>query len=194
MTSTPVNEPEGEPTRLWPAPRGRHRRPRPRKVLFTAGGLALAAGVLSLVRLGGDPGGAGGLGATEAEPRPDPGTDIGPDRPANVGATVAATPTAPAAMGGPSPAPTPAVSLVPGVPGAPTSVALTPGTTYTPAAAAPAPTRPTTARATAPPAPTPGAPASTMVVPMFGPPPSSLSSSGRPNGARSVGEREGSVS
>jgi hypothetical protein len=36
--------------------RSRHRRPRPRKVLLAAGGLALAAGALSLVRLMPDPG------------------------------------------------------------------------------------------------------------------------------------------
>src|SRR5690349_20801821 len=86
MTSTPVDTwtgpygtavgdtaehedaaPDGRGGGLWvPRPRGRHRRPRPRKVLFAAGGLALAAGVLSLVRLSPDPGGAGGPGTAEA--------------------------------------------------------------------------------------------------------------------------------
>ncbi|MDX5568842.1 hypothetical protein PYK79_43700, partial [Streptomyces sp. ID05-04B] len=54
-----------------PRARGRHRRPRPRKVLFAVGGLALAAGVLSLLRPTPDTGGAGALGTAEAEPRPD---------------------------------------------------------------------------------------------------------------------------
>ncbi|MEU9732373.1 hypothetical protein AB0E07_13110, partial [Streptomyces sp. NPDC048002] len=49
-------------------PRGRHRRPRPRKVLLAAGGLALAAGALTLVRLP-PASGPGGLAAPEAEPR-----------------------------------------------------------------------------------------------------------------------------
>ncbi|NEB11429.1 hypothetical protein G3I32_21730, partial [Streptomyces coelicoflavus] len=39
-----------EPRNAW-FRRGRHRRPRPRKVLLVAGGLALAAGALGLVRL-----------------------------------------------------------------------------------------------------------------------------------------------
>ncbi|MGJ5890809.1 hypothetical protein ACSCBZ_02510 [Streptomyces niveiscabiei] len=48
--------------------RGRHRRPRPRKVVLAAGGLAFAAGVLGLLRVVPD-GGAGtgtGVGAGEA--------------------------------------------------------------------------------------------------------------------------------
>lgn len=57
-------------TRLF-APRGRHRRPRPRKVLLAAGGLALAAGALSLVRMSPDSG-VSGLGATESDPAPRP--------------------------------------------------------------------------------------------------------------------------
>ncbi|QNP70558.1 hypothetical protein IAG44_14680 [Streptomyces roseirectus] len=40
-------------------PRGRHRRPRPRKVFLAAGGLAFAAGVLGLLRIVPEPGGAG---------------------------------------------------------------------------------------------------------------------------------------
>ncbi|MEU6809244.1 hypothetical protein ABZ920_09585 [Streptomyces sp. NPDC046831] len=52
--------------------RGRHRRPRHRKVLLAAGGLALAAGALSLVRLAPESG-VGGLGAAEAEPQPGHG-------------------------------------------------------------------------------------------------------------------------
>ncbi|MEU3248540.1 hypothetical protein, partial [Streptomyces sp. NPDC006875] len=50
--------------------RGRHRRPpRPRRALFAVGGLALAAGALSLARLAPD-GVTGGGGGAEAEPRP----------------------------------------------------------------------------------------------------------------------------
>ena len=48
MTTTGLAEEGG--IRLF-GPRGRHRKPRPRKVLLAAGGLALAAGALSLVRL-----------------------------------------------------------------------------------------------------------------------------------------------
>ncbi|MFD4572246.1 hypothetical protein ACFWNK_15120 [Streptomyces sp. NPDC058417] len=48
--------------------RGRHRKPRsPRGALFAAGGLALTAGALSLVRLAPDP--RPGAGAPEAAPR-----------------------------------------------------------------------------------------------------------------------------
>ena len=122
---------------------------------MAAGGLALAAGVLGLVRLTGDPGGAAGFGTAEADPRPDPVTGTDPDRPANVGATVAATPTVPSTMGGESATPAPAVSLVPGTPGTPTSVALTPGATYTPAARTPAPAGTAAPRATASRTPTP---------------------------------------
>ncbi|WP_416971935.1 hypothetical protein [Streptomyces sp. 4F14] len=48
-------------------PRGRHRRPRPRKVVLAAGGLAFAAGVLGLLRVMPDGGGGGtsGVGAGE---------------------------------------------------------------------------------------------------------------------------------
>ncbi|MEU1695549.1 hypothetical protein ABZ590_30060, partial [Streptomyces hirsutus] len=48
--------------------RGRHRKPRHRKLLLAGGGLALTAGALSLVRLASDPGPAD-LGAG-AGPRP----------------------------------------------------------------------------------------------------------------------------
>ncbi|MFE1241511.1 hypothetical protein [Streptomyces tendae] len=82
-TGTPT-----EPRYAW-GRRGRHRRPRPRRVLLAAGGLALAAGALSVVRLlpesGGDPGAFGGErtaregeeGAAEDDPgdrAPAPGT------------------------------------------------------------------------------------------------------------------------
>ncbi|WP_405991266.1 hypothetical protein [Streptomyces sp. NBC_00986] len=130
-----------------PLPRGRHRRPRPRKVLLAVGGLAVAAGVLSLVRLAPESG-VGGLGTAEAEPRPDPGTGAtdGTDRPANAAATISADPTAiPSAtsvMGGITPSPTTTSGVVP-----------TPYATATPPAAADADptTVPETTTATTPP-------------------------------------------
>ncbi|MEU1516721.1 hypothetical protein ABZ490_32030 [Streptomyces sp. NPDC005811] len=164
MAGTAVDDTQGETGRLWAAPRGRHRRPRPRKVLFAAGGLALAAGVLSLVRLSSGPSGVTGIGTAEAEPHVEPpvtraGSGSGTDRTAGTGATVAPTPTAPSPMGGASAEPAPEVSLVPGTPGTPTSVALTPSASYVPAhTPAPAPTRGTTPRPTPPP---PRAPAPT---------------------------------
>ncbi|MEU1181532.1 hypothetical protein ABZ464_28600 [Streptomyces sp. NPDC005820] len=169
MTGTPVDDAQVETSRLWAAPRGRHRRPRPRKVLFAAGGLALAAGVLSLVRMSSGPSGVTGIGTAEAEPRPDPvtGADTATDHAANAGATVAATPPPPSAMGAASAEPAPEVSLVPGTPGAPTSVALTPGASYTPAPShppAPAPTR------TAAPRPTPTPPPPPAPAPALTPP------------------------
>ncbi|MGW2616732.1 hypothetical protein [Streptomyces sp. NPDC001500] len=137
---------EAEADRPWaPRPRGRHRRPRPHKVLFAAGGLALAAGVLSLVRLTPDAAGPAGVGAAEADPQPDPfastGADTGPGRSVDTAATVAPSPSAPSAMGGASADPAPEAGLLPGAPGSPTSVALTPGVTYTPAAPGPAATQ-----------------------------------------------------
>ncbi|MFB7595955.1 hypothetical protein [Streptomyces sp. NPDC056160] len=68
----------GGRTPSHPRVRGRHRRPRPRprKALLTAGGLALAAGVLSLVRLAPEYG-HGGPGAAEAEPYRHGGPDGG---------------------------------------------------------------------------------------------------------------------
>lgn len=136
-----------------PLPRGRHRRPRPRKILLAVGGLAVAAGVLSLVRLAPESG-VGGLGTAEAEPRPDPGTGAtdGTDRPANAAATIsadpAAIPSATSVMGGVTPTPTTASGVVP-----------TPYATATPTAAADPTTIPeTTTAATTPPAPQEPAP------------------------------------
>ncbi|MGW1781321.1 hypothetical protein ACWCQQ_19585 [Streptomyces sp. NPDC002143] len=185
-----------EADRPWaPRARGRHRRPRPRKVLFAAGGLALAAGVLSFVRLTPDPGGAGGLGTVEAEPQPDPvastaddigadpdtAADRGADRSADPEDIVAATPTAPSAMGGASAGPTPGPGLLPGAPGSPTSVALTPGATYTPAApaATPAPHAPPPAAA-ATKAPQPPQPAPTTAAPAPAPRPENPEAPRRP--------------
>ncbi|UUU24587.1 hypothetical protein [Streptomyces sp. DSM 40750] len=92
-----------------PRPRGRHRRPRPRKVLFAVGGMALAAGALSLLRLASDPVG-GGSGAAGAAPR---AADEVTDEATNAGATMGSepsagpgTPTADTPMGGGNPAPT----------------------------------------------------------------------------------------
>ncbi|MER6045045.1 hypothetical protein ABT136_30575, partial [Streptomyces sp. NPDC001856] len=74
-TGTGTAEGTAEPVeqvRLWPpGGRGRHRRPRPRKVLLVAGGLALAAGALSLVRLTPDSP-VPGIGTAEADPRLEP--------------------------------------------------------------------------------------------------------------------------
>lgn len=160
-------------TRLF-APRGRHRRPRPRKVLLAAGGLALAAGALSLVRMSPDSG-VSGLGATESDPAPAPGTDAEPDRSTNAAATLTpnapkATPSATSAMGGLGTAPTTDSIVVPtpartattaphgpgGAP-APTPPAARPGTqTPEPPTTTPRAPRPTT------PAPeTPGRPPTT---------------------------------
>lgn len=102
-----------EPLRPW-TPRGRHRRPRPRKVLLAAGGLALAAGVLSLVRMAPDSG-VGGVGTAEAEPSPDPGndTDRATDAVATVGSVPEVSPSATSVMGGLSATATTGSSVVP---------------------------------------------------------------------------------
>ncbi|MFF8425320.1 MULTISPECIES: hypothetical protein [unclassified Streptomyces] len=84
--------------------RGRHRKPRPRKVLLAAGGLALAAGVLSLVRVAPDSG-VGAPGTAEAEPRLDQGgTTDHASGPAS-DTTPTTLPSATSVMGGFSPAP-----------------------------------------------------------------------------------------
>ncbi|MER7637355.1 hypothetical protein [Streptomyces sp. NPDC126522] len=153
-----------------PLPRGRHRRPRPRKILLAVGGLAVAAGVLSLVRLAPESG-VGGLGTAEAEPSPDATRSA--DRPANAAATIRADPTAipttipsaTSAMGGESATPTTTSGVVP-TPYATT--AHTPAEVHppavpeTPAAATPPPEAPAPhpTSSTAPdPTPTPSRPA-----------------------------------
>ncbi|WP_371669489.1 hypothetical protein OG985_18565 [Streptomyces sp. NBC_00289] len=181
-----------EPLRLFaPRVRGRHRRPRPRKVLLAAGGLALAAGVLSLVRLTPDSG-VGGIDAAEAEPSADQGTDSDAGRSTNAAATIRKvpemSPSSTSAMGGLGPSPTPDASLLP-APGAPASpftsapadaAVATPApdsTTIPDTTYAPAPTatpRPPTAtapagRPTRPPAPAP-APSRTTAPPAPGAP------------------------
>lgn len=123
--------------------RGRHRRPRPRKALFAAGGLALAVGALSLLRPASDSGG----GTAEAGPRLQPTTDTrqepetgrAPD-PTDAAATVSGTPgptsTAPAPMGGGS---TAAAGAVPSAsPTSPTSAVRTPSGPYAPRTRQPA--------------------------------------------------------
>lgn len=135
-----------------PLPRGRHRRPRPRKILLAVGGLAVAAGVLSLVRLAPESG-VGGLGTAEAEPSPDATRSA--DRPANAAATIRADPTAipstlPSAtsvMGGESATPTTTSGVVP-----------TPYATHIPTGGEPTTVPETTTAATPPPAPRAPAP------------------------------------
>ncbi|MGW5103468.1 hypothetical protein [Streptomyces sp. NPDC004100] len=100
--------PESTKDAVPPPRRGRHRRPRPRKVLLAAGGLALAAGVLSLVRVAPESGLAGPATA-EAEPQHGWGAQGIGDSP-GASATLAAAPTAlpstATALGGTRPAPT----------------------------------------------------------------------------------------
>ncbi|MFJ6083937.1 hypothetical protein ACIQI8_21300 [Streptomyces sp. NPDC092369] len=150
---------------------GRHRRPRPRKVLFAAGGIALAAGVLSLVRLAPESG-VGGIGAAEAEPGQQL-PDIGTDRATNAAATLAASPvpSATSVLGGESATPTgvpvptattsptalpgarvtPGPTTIPEAPNAPTTAPRAPA----PATTAPAPQPTPTATQPPPPAPAP---------------------------------------
>lgn len=177
-------------TRLF-GPRGRHRRPRPRKVLLAAGGLALAAGALSLVRMSPDSG-VSGLGATESDPAPAPGTDAEPDRSTNAAATLTpnapkATPSATSAMGGLGTAPTTDSIVVPtpartattaphgpgGAP-APTPPSALPGTqtpepsTTTPRATAPAPETPGRPPTTPPPTQQPQPDDNSVCIPIIG--------------------------
>jgi hypothetical protein len=113
-TGTPT-----EPRYVW-GRRGRHRRPRPRKVLLAAGGLALAAGALSVVRLLPEPGGGlGGFGA-EAGPRVEGGgRDTASDR--------ATAPAAAATDGGPPGASPSATSAMGGLNGSPGPGLIPPG-------------------------------------------------------------------
>ncbi|MET9832705.1 hypothetical protein ABZ078_26140 [Streptomyces sp. NPDC006385] len=108
---------DGPATARLFGPRGRHRRPRPRKALLAAGGLALAAGALSLLRLTPDSD-VTTLGTAESDPAPVSGTDTETDRSTNAAATVPtrhpkASPTATSAMGGAGTAPTTATVVVP---------------------------------------------------------------------------------
>ncbi|MGW0219214.1 hypothetical protein [Streptomyces tendae] len=117
-TGTPT-----EPRYAW-GRRGRHRRPRPRRVLLAAGGLALAAGALSVVRLlpesGGDPGAFGAGAGPRVE---GSGRGAAQDRATSPGATgvgpSGASPSPTSVMGGLSGSPAP--GLVPGLVPAPSA-------------------------------------------------------------------------
>ncbi|MEU4927929.1 hypothetical protein AB0G54_15685 [Streptomyces yokosukanensis] len=139
--------------------RGRHRKPRPRKTLLAAGGLALAAGALTLLRVTPDPG-VGSPGTAEAEPHV--GTADGATDHATGTTTTKAPGAAPSAisvLGGRSPAPTPAspAATTPSPPAPasgrtlPTGPTATPGTPRPPSAP---PSTPHPAPTTAHPAPT----------------------------------------
>ncbi|MFF5843598.1 hypothetical protein ACFY74_19235 [Streptomyces massasporeus] len=132
-----------------PGVRGRHRKPRPRKVLLAAGGLALAAGALSLLRLTSGPG--ADAGTVEAGPRPDPvttATDDATRTAATFPAVPDASPSSPTALG--------ALPLTPVTKGARPSPSTTTGTPATATATRPTSTTiPDTPNAPAPaPAPT----------------------------------------
>lgn len=108
--------------------RGRHRKPRPRRAVLAAGGLALAAGALSLVRMAPESG-VGAPDTAEAGPRLDAGGTT--DRSANTAVTVGAAPTdlpsATSPMGGVSGNPTPSGPASPTAPpGSATAVPTTP--------------------------------------------------------------------
>ncbi|MFJ8592831.1 hypothetical protein [Streptomyces sp. NPDC093598] len=149
-----------------PRVRGRHRKPRTRKVLLAAGGLALATGALSLLRLTSGPG--TDAGTVEAGPRPDPAGTATDDATHTATALPAApdvSPSSPTALGGPAPSPATKVTRP--------SPSTTTGTPVTSTATGPAPTTipdppNTTAPAPAPtasggaprPAPSPPAPPS----------------------------------
>jgi hypothetical protein len=164
-----------DPQRLRPV-RGRHRRPRPRRVLFAVGGLALAAGALSFVRMA-PVSVLGGGGSAEAESRAGAAaTDTAGDAVTTVEAVPSARPeaaTATAPMGGASASPTPGVSLVP-TPLASTPASVPPGHGSTPVTSAPDATGiPSAPRTTSPPAPptTPAAPRPTPTTTTHAPDP-----------------------
>ncbi|MFC9683422.1 hypothetical protein [Streptomyces sp. NPDC056948] len=169
--TAPAEPAPAETAPFTPRVRGRHRKPRSHKALLAAGGLALAAGALSLVRLASVPG-PDGVGSVEAEPRPDPVT-TGTDQTADTAATFPATapevsPSSPTVLGGLTPSPAtrgtrPAPPAATGTRGATTTAAHRPTTipdtpnTPVPATQGNAP-RPTPA-APAPPSGTTPAPA-----------------------------------
>ncbi|GGP65306.1 hypothetical protein ACWDY7_16230 [Streptomyces calvus] len=131
--------PSGTPSR------GRHRKPRPRKALLAAGGLALAAGAVALVRLTAAPDGgpsieAGARSTPHAE-EPAPVATFTTDAPAP---RTHADPTSPTALGEANPVPLPTRTPPPAPEDIPTTV---PVTVNTP----PAPTPPHTPAATPPP-------------------------------------------
>ncbi|MEU9569297.1 hypothetical protein AB0D62_05320 [Streptomyces massasporeus] len=154
-----------------PRVRGRHRKPRPRKVLLAAGGLALAAGALSMLRLTSGPG--ADAGTVEAGPRPDPvttATDDATQTAATFPALPDASPSSPTGLGALPPSPAtkgarPSPSATTGTLGTPGTVTAAGPTSTTipdtPNAPGPAPA-PTASRGgdTPRPAPTPPAPPS----------------------------------
>ncbi|WP_371555464.1 hypothetical protein OG416_13010 [Streptomyces longwoodensis] len=126
--------------------------------MLAVGGLLVAVGVLSLVRLAPESG-VGGIGTAEAEPRTDhrSGTPAAPDRAGN--ATVAARPTASPTATTPPAGATPDAAAAGG--GSTASVPVVPGSSAAARPGAPAPHRtPPTAPGTPPvdPAPTTRAP------------------------------------
>ncbi|MFF9275335.1 hypothetical protein [Streptomyces griseosporeus] len=151
-------------------PRGRHRRRRPRTAVLVAGGLVLAAGALSLVRLAPETG-VPGLGTAEAEPRHRTGEEHATGRSTAVPTAPVpkASPSATDVMGAAGPLPPPSaatatassrgpatgpVSTPAGASEAPGSASTAP--TSTPSRSAPAPRPspdPTTAPAPRPPQP-----------------------------------------
>ncbi|MGW0499132.1 hypothetical protein ACWD0Z_28015, partial [Streptomyces sp. NPDC003007] len=87
----PIEPDPAENGPFTPRVRGRHRKPRPRKVLLAAGGLALATGALSLLRLASGP--DADAGPVGARPRPDP-VSTAPDDATHSAATFPAAPEA----------------------------------------------------------------------------------------------------
>ncbi|GGV65457.1 hypothetical protein GCM10010294_17990 [Streptomyces griseoloalbus] len=160
----PPNTPPDEPpaatgrTALF---RGRHRKPRPRKALLAAGGLALAAGAVSLVRLASAPD-----GGAEAAPRPVPHTDTtthrtAPTTDAATPLTPEASPSSPTALGGKNPTPLTPPGPPPRPPAAttpPDTAATTPATPLPPPPTSGPPPTPHT-HTPGPPPPAPGEPA-----------------------------------
>ncbi|MFJ2833678.1 hypothetical protein ACIPC1_40090 [Streptomyces sp. NPDC087263] len=146
--------------------RGRHRRPRPRRVFVAVGGLALAAGALSLVRLAPESV-IWGMGTPDAEPTTGTVTDTAGNAVATVEAVPSAHPvaaTTPAVMGGETVLPTPGVSLAPTPAPTPTRLVTGPSTPVgAPVGGAPDATGIPTGQAPAPAA--PGPPASTTAAP-----------------------------
>lgn len=130
MPSTPVRS--GTQAAHTPgARRGRHRKPRPRRLLLTATGLMLAAALLALTRITSAPP-PHTPGTTRAAPRPAPATEAAPPAPPPV------TPTA----SPPSPPPATARAIhPPRRTAAPTTPRHTSGTTH-PRPKAPAPGHP----------------------------------------------------
>jgi hypothetical protein len=152
------------PVVLAERPRGRHRRPRPRKVLFAVGGMALAASALSLLRLASDPvsgGGTAGTAPRAADDLSDEETGSG----ASLGGVPSAEPTADVPMGDTGAAPTappapgsatavPAPSATSSVPSIGIELPDGPGAPYTPPTRATLPETPATSAAPETPRPT----------------------------------------